>query len=85
MKAVQYFSAEQLERSLQMSATERLQFLDDYRRLHGARTHSSKSKLISLKVPEDLLEMFKQHCALNGVKYQTQIKQLMRDYLHEPV
>jgi uncharacterized protein (DUF4415 family) len=53
--------------------------------LHGARTQSRKSKLISLKIPEDLLDVFKQQCELNGVKYQTQIKQLMRDYLLESV
>ncbi len=81
MKAVQYFSEAQLQRSLQMSVTERLQFLDNYRKLHGTRAQSSKSKLISLKVPEDLLDTFKRQCELNGVKYQTQIKQLMRDYL----
>lgn len=83
MKAVQYFSDEQLERSQQMSQQARLQFLDDYRRLHGSRAHSSKSKLISLKVPEDLLETFKRQCELHNVKYQTQIKQLMREYLRQ--
>jgi len=81
MKAVQYFSDQQLERSLHMSQTERMQFLEDYRRRHGSQLHGSKSKGMSLKVPEDLLDAFKVRCELNGVKYQTQIKQLMRDYL----
>ena len=84
MKAVQYFSDEQLQRSRALSVTERLRFLDQYRQLHGKPRSSGKSKLISLKVPEDLLETFKQHCELRGVKYQSQIKQLMRDYLDQP-
>ncbi len=81
-KAVQYFSDEQLQRSRALSATEKMRFLDQYRQLHAQQSSIRKSKLISLKVPEDLLETFQQHCALKGVKYQTQIKQLMRDYLH---
>lgn len=78
-KAVQYFSDEHLQRSLAMSVTERLRFLDQYRQLHSARQTGSKSRLISLKVPEDLLEQFKQQCRIDGVKYQTQIKQLMME------
>jgi len=80
-RPVQYFSDEQLQRSQALSATEKMRFLDEYRQLHGSRQADIKSKLISLKVPEDLLEQFKQRCAANNVKYQTQIKQLMREYL----
>jgi predicted DNA binding CopG/RHH family protein len=84
MKAVQYFSDEQLQRSQALSATEKMRFLDEYRQLHGRRQANIKSRLISLKVPEDLLELFKQRCEASGVKYQTQIKQLMREYLSPP-
>jgi predicted DNA binding CopG/RHH family protein len=47
--------------------------------LHG-RT-SSGSRLISLKVPEDLLQAFKAKSRLHGTPYQTKIKELMRDWL----
>lgn len=83
MKTVQYFSDEQLQRSSALSATEKMRFLDQYRQLHANQPRHHKSKLISLKVPEDLLENFQRHCALKGVKYQTQIKQLMREYVQQ--
>ena len=76
-RAVQYFSDEQLATSLAMSVEERLRFLDDFRLLHGAPTLGGKSKLISLKVPEALLDTFRRKCELEGVRYQTRIKELM--------
>jgi predicted DNA binding CopG/RHH family protein len=79
---VHTFSDEYLERCSQMSTDDKLGFLDNYRKLHGATASTgSKSKLISMKVPEDLLESFRYKCQLEGVKYQTQIKNLMKDYL----
>lgn len=80
-RPVQYFSDAQLQRSRALSATEKMRFLDEYRQLHGRRQADVKSKLISLKIPEDLLEQFKARCEQDGVKYQTKMKQLMREYL----
>lgn len=40
-----------------------------------------KSKLISMKVPEPLLEAFREKSQVLGVPYQTQIKVLMKDWL----
>lgn len=40
-----------------------------------------KSKLISMKVPEPLLEAFREKSQVLGVPYQTQIKLLMKDWL----
>jgi predicted DNA binding CopG/RHH family protein len=40
-----------------------------------------KSKLISMKVPEPLLDAFKEKSQVLGVPYQTQIKILMKDWL----
>jgi hypothetical protein len=57
MKAVQYFSNEYLERCRGMKTEDILRFLDDFRRLHGSSP--VKSKLISIKVPEDLLNAFR--------------------------
>ncbi len=42
---------------------------------------SEKSKLISIKIPEDLLSEFKSKAQLNGIAYQTQIKKLMRGWI----
>lgn len=58
-----------------------VRFLEDFRALHGRRERSSKSRLISLKVPEPLLEAFKTKAGLSGIPYQTQIKRLMSAWL----
>ena len=82
MKALQTFSAEYLQRCRQMSHDEIAEFLDDFRRLHGTRP--AQSRLISIKVPEDLLGAFKARARLENVPYQTQIKRLMRAWLTDP-
>jgi len=78
MKPIQYFSDEYLEQCRTATPEQILTFLDNYRQMQGGE---DKSKLISMKVPESLLEAFRQKCELRGLKYQTQIKQLMRDWL----
>ena len=79
MKVVQTFSDEYLERCRDMSHDEIARFLDDFRRLHGKRR--GPSRLISMKVPEDLLATFKAQAKLHNVPYQTQIKKLMTAWL----
>jgi predicted DNA binding CopG/RHH family protein len=64
-----------------MTPEQILRFLDDFRRLHGS--HPAKSKLISIKVPEDLLNAFKTRAAIANTPYQTQIKTLMKAWLLE--
>ena len=78
-KPVQYFSEEYLARCREMKPREVLEFLEGFRSLHG--TSNPASRLISLKVPEDLLDAFRKRCRLEGIRYQTQIKRLMRDWL----
>jgi hypothetical protein len=77
MKPVQYFSDEYLDRCRGMKPDQILRFLDDFRELHAAGTTSS-SKLISLKVPQNLLNVFRARAESEGVRYQTQIKALMK-------
>ena len=77
-KALQYFSDEQLELSKQLSPTQIAKFLEDFRLMHE---DSGASKLISIKIPERTLEVFKQRCSMQGVRYQTQIKHLIADWL----
>ena len=75
MKAVQHFTPDYLRQCRQMP--------EDFRRLHGgaAATKPGKSRLISLKVPEDLLAAFRDKARLEGRAYQTQIKELMRQWV----
>jgi predicted DNA binding CopG/RHH family protein len=80
MKTVQHFSDDYLERCKDMTPDQILQFLEEFRQLHGAESRS-RSKLISIKVPENLLSAFKARAALKGTPYQTQIKVLMRAWV----
>jgi len=80
MRPVQYFTDEYLEQCKHMKPEQIARFLDDFRRISSADT-MGKSKLISLKVPEDLLQTFRNRCELEGKRYQTQIKNLMTDWL----
>ena len=80
MKAVQYFDDDYLKHCREMTPDQIIQFLDDFRQLHGAEK-KSKSKLISIKIPEDLLRAFKAQATLAGTPYQTQIKLLMKAWV----
>jgi predicted DNA binding CopG/RHH family protein len=78
LKTVQYLSDEQLAQARGLSPDQVLQFLHDFQQLHhGVRT---RSKLISLKVPENLLNAFRTKADLTGIAYQTQIKRLMEQW-----
>ena len=78
-KPVQYFTDEYLERCRDMSPLEIIKFLDDFRNLQSLGVE--KSKLISIKIPPSLLESFKTKARLNGVPYQTKIKELMKEWV----
>jgi predicted DNA binding CopG/RHH family protein len=80
MRPVQYFSDEYLEQCKRMKPADILRFLDDFRRLYSPAARTG-SRLISLKVPEDLLEAFKSKARLHDVPYQTQIKRLMTEWV----
>jgi len=80
MKPVQYFSDEYLQQCQGMTPDQIIRFLDDFRQLHGSGIRS-QSKLISIKVPENLLSAFKACATLIGVPYQTQIKALMNAWV----
>ena len=57
-----------------------LQFLEDFRNLHSY-DKTQRSKLISIKVPENLLNAFRAKAKVSGIPYQTQIKRLMEEWL----
>ena len=80
MKAVQKFSKEYLEQCRLMTPDQIAQFLEDFRVLHGSNS-PDKSRLISMKVPQTLLDAFRVQCRLRNIPYQSQIKILMKDWL----
>lgn len=83
MKAVQSFSDEQLLYARSLKPEQILQFLDDFRQLHGggAAGGSSSSTQINLRVPDALLRQFRARAAALGVPYQRQIKRLMEEWV----
>lgn len=80
MKTLQKFSAEYLKECKKLKNEEVVQFLEDFRVLHGGGD-KGKSRLISLRAPENILACCKKKARLNKVPYQTQLKQLMLDWL----
>jgi len=81
VKTLQRFSDEYLNQCHGMTPDQVIRFLDDFRRLHGNRP--AASKLIRMKVPEDLLNAFKTRAEMANTPYQTQIKVLMKAWVME--
>ena len=81
MRPVQFFSEQYLEQCRSMSPEQIVRFIEDFRMLH-AQAKPAKSRLISMKVPENLLAAFKTKARLSGSPYQTLIKRLMQDWLN---
>lgn len=84
MRPVQHFTPEYLEQCREMTPDQVIRFMEDFRRLHGSGATGvarARSRLISIKVPEDLLEAFKVKSRLEGRPYQAQIKALMKAWL----
>ena len=75
-KVTQFFSKEALERSMDLSPDQALEFLENFKKLHS-ETQPQPSKLISIKIPDSLLHSFKLLAKLKNKKYQTWIKELM--------
>jgi predicted DNA binding CopG/RHH family protein len=60
--------------------TEVMNFIENYKRMLDPRA-KKRSKLISIKIPEPLLEAFRYKAEREKTPYQTKIKQLMMEYL----
>jgi predicted DNA binding CopG/RHH family protein len=78
MKPVQYFNDEYLDQCRGATPEQILEYLESFRLMQA---QPAKSKLISIKIPSTLLDSFRRKCEFTGVRYQTQIKQLMNDWL----
>jgi predicted DNA binding CopG/RHH family protein len=81
MKALQKFSKQYLDQCSNLTSEEIIEFLENFRQLHSAHSRT-KSRLISIKIPEPLLKAFRVKSALEDVPYQTQIKRLMTKWLN---
>ena len=80
MSALQMFDDEYLERCKGLSTQQIVSFLDDFRQIHYP-SGKIETKLISIKIEADLLAAFKTRARLDGVRYQTRIKKIMREWL----
>ena len=76
--AVQYITEDYLAQCQSATPKQILEFLESYRLMQAGE---DKTKLISMKITESMLLAFRQKCELNGMKYQTQIKALMEQWL----
>lgn len=81
-KSVQYFTKEYLERCAGMTPDQIIEFLENYRNLIASR-EPEKSLLISMRVDASLLALFKTKAKLEGIPYQTQIKNLMKAWVEQ--
>ncbi len=79
MKPVQYFDDEYLKKAKSFSTEAILDYLENFRLMQQAK---DKTRLISIKIPESLLDSFKAKSALSQIKYQTQIKKLMVEWVN---
>ena len=79
MKPIQYFDDDYLEQCKTFTPEAILAYLENFRLMQQP---AAKARLISIKIPESLLSAFKSKSALHGVKYQTQIKKLMTDWVN---
>jgi uncharacterized protein (DUF4415 family) len=78
MRPVQYFSDEYLAQCRDARPETILEYLESFRLMSSPQ---KKSKLISIKIPEALLDSFRARCEIEDVRYQTQIKKLMAEWL----
>ena len=81
MKALQKFSKEYLDQCRELKPDEIIAFLENFRELIAGQ-RQGKSRLISIKIPEPLLEAFRTKARLVKIPYQTQIKHLMIEWLN---
>jgi len=80
-KSVQYFTKEYIKRCSKLTPDQILEFLENYKKIVGKVPE--KCQLISLKIEPSLLKGFKQKALLEGIPYQTKIKQLMREWMND--
>ncbi len=78
-RATQYFSTEYLQNCRAMSPEQIVQFLEEFRILHGSLP--TKKRLISMRISESLLNAVKVKSRALGIPYQTQIQRLLEEWV----
>lgn len=78
-KPIQYFNEEYVERCRGLTPDQIMEFIEDFQKMMAEVPE--KCQLISLKIEPSLLKSFKFKSKLSGVRYQTQIKKLMKDWI----
>jgi predicted DNA binding CopG/RHH family protein len=78
-KPIKSFTKEYLARCAKMTPEEILEFLENYRMVVANLPENCKP--VGLKIEHSLINAFKQKAKLEGIHYQTKIKQLMREWL----
>jgi len=76
-RPVQRITDAYLEHCARMTPNQIARFVDDYRRMVLSTTSDRPKKLISLRVDEPLLHVFRRKAEAEGVPYQTMIRRLM--------
>ena len=79
-KGIQHISEEYLKNTKGVKPEQVIRFLEDFRKLHYGQK-STPSKLISMRVPQDLLNTFKKKSEIENIGYQGKIKELMREWV----
>jgi predicted DNA binding CopG/RHH family protein len=82
MRPIQYFSEEYLNVCQNFSTGDILNFIENFKIL-TLGSKKAETKLISIKIETDLLELFKRKANLENKRYQTKIKELMKKYCLE--
>lgn len=77
-KGIQHFKTQDLRQGLKASPEQIIEYLEQYKNLVGSV--DTKRKLISLRVPENLLFLIKEKSKKEGVKYQTKIIEVLKEW-----
>lgn len=81
LKTRQFHSVDRLEKDRGISPEEALKFLHEFSQL--AQGDDGPRKLISIRIPVRLLELFKAKASRQGKRYQTEIVRLMAESLEK--
>lgn len=78
-RAVQYFDKDYLSQTKKLTPSQIVDFITQYQSVFFS--YEGKKKLISIRIPEELLKVFRRQTDLIGKAYQTQIVNLMREWV----
>lgn len=77
-KTLQFYDKAYLERTKHLSTEQIVRFLEGFRELNSAKPQKEPSTLISIRLPDSLLESLKSRAALENKPYQSLIKEYLK-------